>query len=208
MANLSYLSKWHTLTWRCRQQKRLSIVPLISNNHHLKSPRSLTVSSASRSHSGSVSHQGILSTPVPFVPRQSGLPEIQFDFNNSRSKVKVKGALVSAASSWLISLVFYIGATYRLPSLSFLDNRAAHSRDTIWPWIFKVRVKSKVKVKIKGILVGVAPSWFISFLFYINWTNRSSDMANRMFDWAKQIWSFTKKNAEMFLTEFLKNLIK
>ena len=61
------------------------------------------------------------------------IPEIQFDLENSRSKVKVKGTPVSAVSSWLISLVFHIRASYRFPSLSFHDNQASHSWDTIWP---------------------------------------------------------------------------
>ena len=63
-----------------------------------------------------------------------------------RSKVKVKSTSVSAASSWLISLVVHIRPSYRLPSLSFHDNRASHSRDTICPW----RSKVKVKVKYQG----------------------------------------------------------
>ena len=58
------------------------------------------------------------------------VPEIQFDLENSRSKVKVKGTPVSAVSSWLISLLFHIRASYQLPSLSFNDNWASHS---IWP---------------------------------------------------------------------------
>ena len=53
------------------------------------------------------------------------IPEIQFDLENSRSKVKVKGTPLSAASSWLNSLVFHIMASYRLPSLSFHDNQAS-----------------------------------------------------------------------------------
>ena len=36
-------------------------------------------------------------------------------------------------------VVFHIRASYWLPSLSFHDNRASHSRDTIWPWQFKVK---------------------------------------------------------------------
>ena len=52
------------------------------------SPRSLTVSSASRSHSGCVSHQGILLTPIPFVPWQSGLPSPRY---NLTLKVKNQG---------------------------------------------------------------------------------------------------------------------
>ena len=45
------------------------------------------------------------------------IPEIQIDLENSRSKVKVKGTPVSAASSWLIFLVFHTRASYLLPSL-------------------------------------------------------------------------------------------
>ena len=52
---------------------------------HLKSPRSLTVSSASRSHSGCLLHQGILLTPIPFVPWPSGLPFPIYNFQGQRS---------------------------------------------------------------------------------------------------------------------------
>ena len=69
------------------------------------------------------------------------IPEIQFGLENSRSKVKVKGTPVSAASSWLLSFVFHIKASYRLSSLSFHDNWPSHSRDRIWPWKFKVKVQ-------------------------------------------------------------------
>ena len=85
------------------------------------------------------------------------IPKIQFDLENSRSKVKVKGTPVSAVSSWLISLVFHIRASYRLPSLLFHDNRASHSQDTIWPW----------KLKVKGTPVSIASSWLISVVFHI-----------------------------------------
>ena len=83
-----------------------------------------------------ISHQGILSTPVPFVPWQSGLP---FRDTIWPWKFKVTGTPISEASSWLISVVFHIRASYQLPSLSFHDNRASHSQDTIWPWKFKVK---------------------------------------------------------------------
>ena len=73
----SSFALWVQLTTRMSRRKR----------RHLKSPRSLTDSSASRSHSGCLLHQGILLTP----------------------------------------------------SLSFHDNRASHSRDTIWPWKFTVK---------------------------------------------------------------------
>ena len=67
------------------------------------------------------------------------IPEIQFDLEISRSKFKVKGTPVSAVYSWLISLVFHIRASDRPPSLSFHDNRASHSYDTVCSWNFKVK---------------------------------------------------------------------
>ena len=70
--------------------------------HHLKSPRSLTVSSASRS---------------------------------------------------CIVVVFYIRASYWLPSLSFHDNRVSHSWDTIWPWKFKVKGKGQMYPSQRSVLL-------------------------------------------------------
>ena len=74
------------------------------------------------------------------------LPSLSFHENRASNsldtispwKFKVKGTPVSAASSWLIFLVFHINSSYRLSSLSFHGNRASLSRDTIWPWKFKV----------------------------------------------------------------------
>ena len=75
-------------------------------------------------------------------------------------KVKGKGKCtpVSVTCCWLISLVFHIRASNRLPSPSFHDNRASHSRDTIWPWKFKVigRISPKfnqVESMIRGIFL-------------------------------------------------------
>ena len=73
----------------------------------------------------------------------------------------------------------------------------------IGPWSpiaqiqFEIEIsRSKVKVKAKGTSVSVASSLLISFLFHINWVNHSYDMANRMFDWGKRIWNFTKNNRQ------------
>ena len=77
---------------------------------------------------------------------------------NSRPKVNVKGTTFSAEPSWLISLLFHIRASYRLPSLSFHDNLASNSQDTIWPWKFKV----------KGTPVSTTSSWLISLEFHIS----------------------------------------
>ena len=121
------------------------------------------------------------------------IPEIQFDLENSWSKVKVKGTLDSAVSSWLISSVFNIRASYRLPSLSFHDNRASHSRDTIWPYKFKV----KVKVKGQGQRYPSQHSIQLTHFFFV------SHQLNQPFlrygkynvlDCRKQILNFTQKN--------------
>ena len=79
------------------------------------------------------------SRPFHSMIIQPPIPEIQFDLENSRSKLKVKGTPVSAMSFWLISLVLPIRESYQLPSPSFHDNWASYSRDTIWPWKFKVK---------------------------------------------------------------------
>ena len=97
------------------------------------------------------------SCPFHSMTIRPPIPKIQFDLDNSRSKVKVKGTPVSAASFWLISLVFHTRASYRLLSLSFHDNRASRSRDTIWPWKFKV----------KGTPVSAASIWLIPVVFHI-----------------------------------------
>ena len=60
----------------------------------------------------SVSHQGILSTPVPFVLWLSGLPFPRYNLTlRWKSKVKVKGTLVNVTSSWLITFLFHINWT-------------------------------------------------------------------------------------------------
>ena len=95
------------------------------------------------------------------------IPKIQFDLENSRSKVNFKVTTVSQASSLLISFVFHIRASYQLPSLSFHESQASHSWDSIWHWKFKVIGQGQTT------LISVASRWLISFLFPINWINHS-----------------------------------
>ena len=114
------------------------------------------------------------------------IPEIQFDLENSKTKVKVKGTPVSAAPSWLISLVFHIRASYRLPSLSFHDNRASHSRDTIWPWKFKVR----------GTPVSATSNLLVSVVFHIRASYRLPSLSfhdNRASHSRDTIWPWKIK---------------
>ena len=72
-------------------------------------------------HFHSISHQGILSTPIPFIPWQSGLPfpryNLTLKIQGQRSKVKVKGTLVSVASSWLLS--FFVSHQLDQPFLRY-----------------------------------------------------------------------------------------
>ena len=86
----------------------------------------------------------------------------------SQLKIKVKGTPVSAASSWLISVVLHIRASYQLRSLSFHDNWAYHSRDTIWLWKFKVKVKGQGQKYPSQHSIQLT-----HFLFHINCTNYS-----------------------------------
>ena len=69
---------------------------------HLKSPRSPTVSSASRSHSGCLLHQGILLTPIPVVPWQSG-PNSRDAIWPWKFKVKGKGQKYPSQRSVLMT---------------------------------------------------------------------------------------------------------
>ena len=88
-----------------------------------------------------VSHQGILPTPVPFVPWQSGLPfpsynlTLKIQGQRSRSKVKAKGTLVSVASNWFIFFCFTsIGPT--IPEIWQIECLTGETR--IWSYTRKL----------------------------------------------------------------------
>ena len=86
----------------------------------------------------------ILSTHIHFVPCQSGIPFLSYDFFKIwpwKSKVKAMGeAIIESHNVGL--------ASYRLTSLSFHVNWPSHSWDTasskIWPWKSKVKVMDEV----------------------------------------------------------------
>ena len=139
-------------------------------SRHLKSPGSLTVSSASRSQSGCVLHQGILSTPaLSFHDNQA---------SHSRDtilpwKFKVKGKGQSYPSQCSVELTHFLTVSHR----GILSTPVP-----LVPWqsIPRNNLTSKIqgqnsrsKVKVKGTLVSVASNWLISFLFHINWTIHS-----------------------------------
>ena len=64
------------------------------------------------SHYLSVSHQGILSTPVPFVPWQSGLPFLRYNLN--LKKLKVKGQNIMYPSQHIIQLTSFLFVSHQL----------------------------------------------------------------------------------------------
>ena len=106
----------------------------------------------------------ILSTHIPFVPSQSAVPFLRYDFFKFDGKSKVKEE---------VNIESHImGPTiYRLTSISFHVNQPSHSWYDffkIWPW------KSEVKVTREGNVenhkVGVT-SYQLTFLsFHVKWT--------------------------------------
>ena len=112
---------------------------------NLKSPKSLPVSSALRSHSGCVLHQGILSTlSLSFHDNQASFS--QDTIWTWKFKVKGKGKIYPSQHSVLLTHFLSVSHQGNLstPPLSFHDNRASYSRDTIWPWKFKVKRKGQI----------------------------------------------------------------
>ena len=138
---------------------------------HLKSPLSLTVSSASRSHSGCLLHQGILLTLIPVVPWKSGLPFPGYDLT-----LTIQGQSQRYPSQHSIQMTHFLSVSHQgilstpVPFVPW-QSGLPFPRYNLTLKIQGQRSRSKVKVK--GTLVSVASSWLISFLFHINWTNHS-----------------------------------
>ena len=93
---------------------------------HLKSPQSLKVSSASMTHSGCHLHRGILLTPIPFVPWQSGLlfPRYNLTFKIQFS-LKFKGQCQNYPIQRSVLLTHFLSVSHQgilstpVPSLTF-----------------------------------------------------------------------------------------
>ena len=117
----------------------------------LESPWSLTVSFVSRPHS--VCHNRASHSRDTTWPR--------------KLKVKSQGQRYlsqrSVQSTHFLSVSHQ--ASYLLPPPSHHDNRASHSRDTIWPWKFKFKGQDPRCPSQRSIQL----SHFL--LFHINWTN-------------------------------------
>ena len=115
-------------------------------HRHLKSPLSLTVSSASGSHSGCLLHQGILLTPISSVPWQSGLPfpryHLTLKIQCQRQRSKVSQSAQHPVDSF----------PYCFTSGHLIDSHPFRSV-TIGPPIPEIQFdlkNSRSKVKIKG----------------------------------------------------------
>ena len=134
-------------------------------HRHLKSPRSLTVASALRSHSGCYNlstpvpfvpwQSGILSTPVPFVPWpwwQLGLPfpryNLALKIQGQRSRSKVPQSAQHPADSYPLCFI----------SKHPIDSRPFRSM-TIGPPIPEIEFDLENSRS--------RSSWLISFVFHI-----------------------------------------
>ena len=85
-----------------------------------------------------------------------------------------------------IVVVFHIRASHRLPSFSFHDNRASHSRDTIWPWKFNVKGQCQKHPSQRSIQL-------THFLFV--WPTIPKIWQIDFSTWEKQTWNCMKKIA-------------
>ena len=117
----------------------------------------------SKSHGGS----NILSTHIPFVPCQSGIPLLSYDFFEIwswNSRVKVMGEVTAQSHN--------VGLTsYRLTSLSFHVNRPSHSWDTAFS---KFDLENQGSIEVMGEVtiqshnVGLTSYRLTSLLFHVN----------------------------------------
>ena len=120
------------------------------------------------------------STHIPFVPCQSGIPFLSYDFFKIwpwKSRVKVMGEVTVQSHN--------VGLTsYWLTSLSFHVNRASLSWVTtifkIWPW--KSSVKFMGEVIVQSPNVGLTSYRLTSLSFHVNWPSHSWDTAFSKFD--------------------------
>ena len=150
----------------------------------------------------------ILSTHIPFVPCQSGIPFLGYDFLKIwpwKWKVKVMGEVT--VQSHNVGLAYY-----RLTSLLFHVNRPSHSWDTafskfdlenqgsrswmrslpflrysifkIWPWKSRVKVMDEVTVQSHN--VGLASYRLTSLSLHVNRPSHSWDTAFSKFDLENQ----------------------
>ena len=131
----------------------------------------------------------ILSTHIPFVQSQSGIPLLSDDFYKIwpwNSRVKVMDEVTVQSHN--------VGVTsYRLTSLSFHVNQPSHSSYSIfkiWPW--KPRVKVMGEVKVSSHNVGLTSYRLTYFLFHVNQASHSWVMTFSKFDLVNQSRSWMR----------------
>ena len=123
----------------------------------------------------------ILSTHIPFVPCQSAIWFIRYDFFKIqpwKSKVKVMGE--GKVENHNMGPTFY-----RLTSLSFHVNQPSHSWDTNFSKFdlsWKSKVKVMVEIKVESHKVGVTSYQLTSLLFHVNRPCHSWDTSFSKFD--------------------------
>ena len=145
---------------------------------NLENPRSRSwVRGKLKSQHGS----NILSTHIPFIPCQSAIPFLIYDFFKIWPFLKIQGQSHGWDQSWKSQSGCYILSTHILfvpcqSALPFLR----YSIFKIWPW------KSKVKVMGEGIVeshnMGATFYRLTSLSFHVNWTSHTWDTAFSKFD--------------------------
>ena len=130
-------------------------------------------------HWKSQSRCNTLSTHIPFVPCQSAIPLLRYDFFKIwpwKSKVKVMGEVAIKVTAWV---------QHSIDSHPFNSMSIGHPIPEIW--LFKIWPwKSKVKVMGEGNVeshkVGVTSYRFTSLSFHVNRPFHSWDTAFSKFD--------------------------
>ena len=125
----------------------------------------------------------ILSTSIPFVPCQSGIPFVSYDFYKIwpwKSKVKVMGEVSSKSqcgSSILSNHILFVPCQSALPFFRY-------SIFKIWPWKSRVKVIGEVTAQSHN--VGLTSYRLTSLSFHVNRPSHSWDTAFSKFDLENQ----------------------
>ena len=123
----------------------------------------------------------ILSTHIPFIPCQSAIPFLRYEFFIIWPFLKIQGQSHGWDQSWKPQSGCYILSTH----IPFVPCQSAlpflrYSIFKIWPWKSKVKVMGGGNVESHN--MGATFYRLTSLLFHVNWTSHSWDTAFSKFD--------------------------
>ena len=126
------------------------------------------------------SGSNILSTHIPFVPCQSAIPFVSYDFfKNFTLKIKGQGHRWGHSSKWqcgssiLSTHIPFVSCQSALPVLRY-------SIFKVWPWKWRVKVMGEVTVQSHN--VGLISYRLTSLSFHVNRPSHSWDTAFSKYD--------------------------